>query len=200
MGGHVVLVRHGKTELNSGGESAERIRGWQDVDLDSTGRHEAVRLGQEFKGKPVASIYCSPLSRALETALAIQKTTGAPLHKDFALMPWHLGEMTNQPVKQVIPLMNWHVENENEPVKQGEPFAMYRRRFLGFLKRKCDEAVRLPEGDFILLVTHSRGLQVTKSWLKSGAPDDLHVDVDRMLDYRDESPTGGKLELRCEDK
>lgn len=195
--GYLVLVRRGKTKLNAGGESAERIRGWQDVDLDAQGRQEAERLGRQFAKRRVVSIYCSPLSRAVETASAICKSTGAPLHKDFALMPWHLGEMTNRPVKQVIPLMNWHVENENEPVRLGEPFATYRRRFLGFLQRKVDESCKLPDEDFILLVTHSRGLQITKSWLKAGAEKDLKIDTERMLDYKDETSTGGEMALRC---
>ena len=196
--GHVVLVRHGKTALNKGGESAERIRGWQNVDLDSEGRQEAERLGREFAGKPVVSIYASPLKRAMDTALAINKTTGAPLHEDFCLMPWHLGYMTNEPVKAVTPTMNYHVEHEDEPVRLGEPFSSYRRRFLGFLQRKCDESSALPEGDFILLVTHSRGLQLTKSWLAAGAPKDLTISTVRMLDYRQETGTGGQMQLRCE--
>ena len=107
------------------------------------------------------------------------------------------GTMTGERVDKIIPEMNWHVQNENELVRGGEPFANYRKRFLGFLKRKCEEAVSLPDNDFILLVTHSRGLQVTKAWLKAGSPDDLHIDTDRMLNYEDEAPTGGQMSLRC---
>jgi broad specificity phosphatase PhoE len=196
--GDLVLVRHGETDLNvNTAASSERIRGWNDHALNENGRHEAERLGQQFSGRPVAAIYASPLQRAFNTALEIQKTTGAELHKDFALMPWHLGYMTNQVVKSVIPTMNWHVENENEPVRMGEPFATYRKRFLGFLQRKIDEACSLPDKDFILLVTHSRGIQITKAWLKAGAPKDLSVDVPRMLDYKAETKTGGELGLRC---
>lgn len=163
--------------------------------LDVEGRNEATRLAHRFAKDKVVEIYCSPLDRAQETARAIAKSTGAPLHINFALMPWHLGYMTGEPVKSVLPIMNYHVEHEDEPVRGGEPFSVYRKRFLGFLKRKAEESSQLYDGNFILLVTHSRGLQITKSWLKAGSPDDLSISVPRMLDYKDETKTGGELSL-----
>lgn len=195
--GRIVLVRHGKTALNAGGESAERIRGWRDVPLSTEGIHEAERLGREFKGKPVKEIYCSPLIRARETARNIALTTEAPMHINIALLPWHLGFMTGEPVKSVIKTMNERVQHEDEPVKGGEPFSSYRKRFLGFLKRKVDEACPLPNDEFLILVTHSRGLQITRSWIANGSPDDLTIDVPTMLNYEAEVGTGGQLWMRC---
>ena len=103
--------------------------------------------------------------------------------------------MTGEPVKSVMPIMNYHVEHEDEPVRGGEPFSAYRKRFLGFLKRKVDDGALLYDGNFILLVTHSRGLQITKAWMNAGAPDDLHINTDRMLDYRQETKTGGEMSI-----
>jgi broad specificity phosphatase PhoE len=192
--GRLILVRHGKTKLNSGGgTSAERIRGWKDVPLDQEGKEEARRLGRQFEGRPVVAIYTSPLSRAVHTAEAIGKTTGIVPRKDFALIPWNLGYMTGEPVKAILSEMNWHVEHEDQAVRNGEPFANYRKRFLSFLHRKVYDAAKLPDDDLLLLVTHSRGLQITKAWMANDAPDDLSINVERMLDYKDEVKTGGEI-------
>lgn len=195
MPARLVLVRHGATKLNVGGASAERVRGWLDVDLDTEGRQEAERLGREFKGKPVQTVWSSPLARALETAQKIADSTQAPLRPDICLAPWQLGEMQGQLVASIIDRMNYYVVHETEPPPLGEPFKAYRLRFLGFLKRRLDHALTLPPADIVVLVTHSRGFQVTKAWIAAGTPDDLTIDTDRMTDYRQETGTGGQLWL-----
>jgi probable phosphoglycerate mutase len=197
--GRVVLVRHGETALNRGaggkGESAERIRGWVDVDLDAEGKAEARRLGREFQKRPVAVVYCSPLSRARETAEQIADKAKAPLRPNISLLPWNLGVMHGELVNSIITAMNHYVEHPAECVPKGEPFDTYRVRFLDFLQRKLEEARGLPARSLVVCVTHSRGLQVTKAWMANGAPDDLSISTKRMLDYKDETGTGGMLVL-----
>jgi broad specificity phosphatase PhoE len=191
--GKIVIVRHGTTKLNKGGGSTERVRGWQDVDLDEKGRQDAKRAGLELKKHNIITIYSSPLKRAYETAQSIADNTKAPLHVKVELLPWQLGWMTNQCVKDIIDVMNQHVKNEDVPPKGGEPFSAYRTRFLTFLKDKLKEAAALPEDQVIALVSHSRGVQVTKAWAKAGFPDDLHINYEAMCDYLDETPPGGHL-------
>src|SRR5215469_8679357 len=62
------LVRHGSTDLNGGGDSAERIRGHIDVPLTDEGREQARALGKDLKDKGISMLYSSDLSRAKETA------------------------------------------------------------------------------------------------------------------------------------
>ena len=64
----LLLVRHGETRWNA----ERRIQGaGSDVDLSDTGRLQAQRLAQVFKGENVAGIYSSPLRRARATAEAV---------------------------------------------------------------------------------------------------------------------------------
>lgn len=62
----LLLVRHGQTEWNA----THRFLGRTDVPLDATGRAQAARLANGVPG-PLAGVYSSPLSRALDTARAV---------------------------------------------------------------------------------------------------------------------------------
>ena len=59
------LIRHGKTKLN-GPPSQDRIRGWQDVPLDATGKAEAKATGRAFKNVPLDKIYSSDLEQLIQ--------------------------------------------------------------------------------------------------------------------------------------
>ena len=197
--GRVALARHGETALNKGagthGESAERIRGFLDVPLDHEGEAEAKRLGREFARYDVVDVYVSPLQRARVTGEAIASAAHAPLHVMVSLLPWNLGDWQGQPVKDVIAAMKKYTEQDHLCVPGGEPFSAYRQRFLSFLAEKLKAAQSMPKDDFLVLVTHSRGLQITKAWAAAGFPEDLGIDVERMNDYSDESGTGSSLIL-----
>lgn len=193
--GRVALARHGETKFNKGAGGAERIRGFLDVELDSEGEAEAKRLGREFSRYDVREVYVSPLRRARVTGAEIASACKAPLHVMPSLLPWNLGDWQGQPVKDVIAAMKKYTEQEHLCVPGGEAFKEYRKRFLSFLSDKLIAAQSLPKDDFLVLVTHSRGLQITKAWAAAGFPEDLSIDVERMNDYSDETSTGGTLVL-----
>lgn len=195
--GRVALVRHGQTLLNksAAGESAERVRGWREIPLDDEGHREAIRLSRKFAGEDVAEVYCSPLSRARETGAAIASSAKSTMHVMPSLLPWNLGDWQGQKVVDVQAAMAKFTVEENKCVPGGEPFAAYRERFLSFLADKLRHAQGLPTDVFLVLVTHSRGLQVTKAWAAAGFPEDLHIDTDVMNDYSKETDTGGVLTL-----
>jgi broad specificity phosphatase PhoE len=197
--GRVALARHGETEFNRGagghGESAERVRGFLDVKLDPEGEAEAKRLGRLFSRYDVREVYVSPLTRARVTGEQIAAACGAPLHVMASLLPWNLGAWQGEAVKDVIDAMRKYTEQEHLCVPGGEPFCAYRQRFLSFLSAKCTAAREMDKDEFLVLVTHSRGLQITKAWAAAGYPEDLSIDVERMNDYSDETNTGGTLML-----
>jgi broad specificity phosphatase PhoE len=61
------LVRHGSTRLTA----EDRFSGDIGVDLSDEGRAQAARLGARLSDDGIRAIYCSPLSRAAETARII---------------------------------------------------------------------------------------------------------------------------------
>jgi broad specificity phosphatase PhoE len=60
----IYLVRHGATQLTA----EDRFSGAVGVDLSEEGRWQAARLGARLQREEVTAIYCSPLSRTMETA------------------------------------------------------------------------------------------------------------------------------------
>jgi broad specificity phosphatase PhoE len=64
MATRVYFVRHGATQLTA----ENRFSGDVGVDLSAEGRAQVARLAARLAHDAVAAIYCSPLSRAVETA------------------------------------------------------------------------------------------------------------------------------------
>jgi broad specificity phosphatase PhoE len=68
-------LRHGQTDWNL----EHRAQGQQDVELNHTGRMQAVQAVTKLRGKGIASICCSPLSRARESASIIGLALSLPV-------------------------------------------------------------------------------------------------------------------------
>ena len=60
----LLLIRHGATTATEEG----RFSGSSGAELSDEGRWQAARLGERLAKLPIAAIYASPLSRALDTA------------------------------------------------------------------------------------------------------------------------------------
>src|SRR5262252_829798 len=58
------LVRHGSTELTA----EDKFSGASGVELSAEGRWQASKLGERLKSEGITAAYCSPLSRAVDTA------------------------------------------------------------------------------------------------------------------------------------
>jgi probable phosphoglycerate mutase len=61
----ILLARHGETDDN---REPIRIQGSRDTPLNETGRAQASELAERVAGEAIASLWCSHLSRARETA------------------------------------------------------------------------------------------------------------------------------------
>ncbi len=72
----LLLVRHGQSE----GNRDERLQGTSDMPLTELGRDQARRLGRWWRrhGTSCDAAYCSPLSRAHETATIISNLADLP--------------------------------------------------------------------------------------------------------------------------
>jgi broad specificity phosphatase PhoE len=64
MNTRVFLVRHGATTLSA----EDRFAGSTDVPLGADGRRQAERLAERLAEDPIAAVYCSPMTRTVDTA------------------------------------------------------------------------------------------------------------------------------------
>lgn len=69
------FLRHGQTDWNL----AQRIRGRQDIPLNDTGRRQAQEVVPALRHLGIASISCSPLLRARESASIIADMLNLPI-------------------------------------------------------------------------------------------------------------------------
>jgi probable phosphoglycerate mutase len=94
MADEVWLLRHAETEWSRTG----RHTGHTDIPLTDAGRDVARRLRQRLEGSAFATVLCSPLSRARETAqLAGLECSG--LRDD--LMEWDYGDYEGLTTPQI---------------------------------------------------------------------------------------------------
>lgn len=84
----ILLVRHGETGWNKAGS----FQGRTDIGLNQQGRVQAGALGVALRQEPLKAIYSSPLSRAMETARAINRYHKVPLVQYEGLMEMDLGD------------------------------------------------------------------------------------------------------------
>jgi probable phosphoglycerate mutase len=185
----LIMARHGETIRNA---HPERIRGWDDVDLNAKGLKEAERLAKKLSLYRISTIYSSNLKRALETARAIQAANKShPKPKivpTVALRPWNLGTFQGMVYADVKKLVEHHqLVAPNKKVPGGESFHQFLARYMGFMKKKLAEAQRT--GGLILFVAHTRNVRAFKSWAPEGLKGAL-VNLEHMV-KQDDSPTGG---------
>jgi probable phosphoglycerate mutase len=84
----ILLVRHGETDWNKAG----RFQGRTNVGLNEKGKAQAKALGVALRQEPLKAIYSSPISRAVETARAINRSHKVPLVRHEGLMEMDLGD------------------------------------------------------------------------------------------------------------
>ena len=73
------LVRHGATQLTA----ENRFSGAVGVDLSDEGRDQVRHLANRLAGDAVQAVYCSPLSRTVETAAILAEPHRLnPVHRD----------------------------------------------------------------------------------------------------------------------
>jgi broad specificity phosphatase PhoE len=87
------LARHGETAYNA----ERRFQGQGAVGLSEHGRAQAHELADAAAGHAFASLWCSPLPRARETADIVAERIGLELQEDPRLMETDTGEWTDVP-------------------------------------------------------------------------------------------------------
>ncbi|CAJ1942751.1 unnamed protein product [Sphenostylis stenocarpa] len=160
----IFVVRHGKTAWNSEG----RVQGQVDVELNETGRKQAVavanRLSSESK---ISAIYSSDLQRAFETAQIIAvKCGGLEVVKDLDLRERHMGDLEGLCYREL-----WKTnpigfealvskDDDRELPGGGESFIQ--------LFERCKSALlrigRKHKGERVVVVSHGASIETLYKW------------------------------------
>jgi probable phosphoglycerate mutase len=165
----LLLWRHGRTAWNH----ERRFQGQTDVDLDETGRQQAIDAAPHLAAREPKLIISSDLGRATQTARALVELTGLPLHVDPRLRERHFGSwqgMTAPEIQERFPdeFARWTTSSRLS-VAGIEPVEAMTERVLAALR---DVAEQVGEGGVAVVVTHGGSARVGVGSLL-GWPEDV---------------------------
>ena len=170
--GELILIRHGRTDLNRPGKE-ERLRAWKDIPLDSYGMLEAEETARQLAGHRINLIYSSDLLRARQTAEALQRVSGARVVHSPDLRPWNLGSLAGQKVHDIIPILQRLNRQLNEKAPGGESFDDFYERY----SRQIEEILAVAESSSgcVAAVTHGRNFMALPTILEKGDRSNIPV-------------------------
>ena len=137
----ICLIRHGETDWNLSG----RLQGSEDIELNHTGRMQAIQLADYLKRESWDMIISSPLKRAYETAQIIATGLSLPEIK----VKDELKERCYGAASGLLPEERRRLFSDGTIPGQ-EEFEKLRKRAMEAL----DNTVKENAGKRILMVTH----------------------------------------------
>jgi probable phosphomutase (TIGR03848 family) len=149
----LLLLRHGRTAANASGGLAGR----QPVELDDTGRRQAVGAGERLRALPLAAVVTSPLIRCRQTLqLALPDVTPK---EDDGLVECGYGDWEGEPLKKLAKEPLWRVVQQHPSAAvfpNGEAMAAMSARAVAAIRR-WDAIVAEQHGSDALWLACSHG-------------------------------------------
>jgi probable phosphoglycerate mutase len=172
------LVRHGATQLTA----EDRFSGDIGVDLSDEGRHQAGRLAERLAHEKVSAVYCSPLSRTVETAeilarphrLALERRDGL---REISHGRWEGLTRAEVETRYAHEYAAWEADPFTFAPEGGESGVAVLARALPVVR----EIVTSHLGETVLVVSHKATLRLVLSSL-------LGFDPRGYRDRLDQSP------------
>ena len=172
------LARHGATQLTAEG----RFAGSVGVNLSDEGRWQAAQLGERLRDQGIRAVYCSPLSRAADTAAIVAKPCGlGPIERDGLreISHGHWEGLTRIEVEQLFPgeYAAWEEDPFTFAPEGGESGVAVLARALPAIR----EIVTSHVGQRVLVVSHKATIRLLLSSL-------LGFDARGYRDRLDQAP------------
>jgi phosphoserine phosphatase len=147
----IILVRHGRTPWNKD----KIFRGTRDIPHDEVGQQEVALAGEWLKDETIDAAYCSPLSRARDTAQAIAQHHGLTVHDLPGIIDLNYGDWQGLPLAEVKVryadlYRQWETAPHTVRFPHGETLDEVRTRALAAV----DEVMARHPGQTILLAAH----------------------------------------------
>jgi broad specificity phosphatase PhoE len=174
----LLLVRHGATPPTA----ENRFSGAEGVSLSDEGRDQVRRLAARLRDDGISAVYCSPLSRAVETATILAEPHGLELLRRDGLREishGHWEGLSRQEVERRFPeeYDTWEADPFTFAPEGGESGVAVLARALPVVR----EIVVAQEGRCVLVVSHKATLRIVVSSL-------LGFDARGYRDRLDQSP------------
>lgn len=180
----VLLARHGEAEYESGLTTDDG------GSLTAAGRQQARDLGERLSDRHVARVWCSPLSRAVQTAEIAASILGVDVVVREGLREYGVGAIagtTADEAAAIGPVFEaWLGGDDTARIPGGERIADVVAR----VRRVLEEVADAHRGEAVLVVGHGGAVMATVPVLV-GAPRALAHDL--VL------PGGGHLELEVDE-
>lgn len=156
------LVRHGATQLTA----EDRFSGAIGVELSEEGRHQVARLSERLAHDAITAVYCSPLSRTVETAEILARPHGLPLVRRDGLREITHGRwegLTRREVEEryAEEYAAWEADPFTFAPEGGESGLVVLARALPVIR----EIVVSHQGAAVLVVSHKATLRLVLSSL-----------------------------------
>jgi broad specificity phosphatase PhoE len=154
----VYLVRHGRTASNR----EKVVMGRLDLSLDDEGRAQADRLRPLFDGIRVDRAFCSPLSRARETAARMLAGRGIAIDEVPGLAEQDYGDLEGKPYREFVKedperARRFFLDPASAEIPGGEPF----HAFAGRVIAAYENVVFTPEREQnLLVVAHGGSIRI----------------------------------------
>jgi broad specificity phosphatase PhoE len=155
---HLFLVRHGETVWHAD----NRYAGITDVALDAEGYAQAERLAGWASDAGLSALWCSPLSRARETAAPAARAAGLEVRVDERLREIDFGRVEGKTMAEAEELFpdevrRFKTDPVTYPMPGGEDPHRAARRAVSALR---DIALAYPAGR-VLVVAHNTLIRLT---------------------------------------
>ena len=155
----LILVRHGQTAYNA----EVRFMGQLDIPLDEIGRVQAQAVAHRLSFERPSAMYCSGLSRAFDTASAIQAAipTHPELRIDGRLTEGGFGDWQGKTYDSLKAhdterLAQWEADRLRIAPPEGESLQQIAER----VQTVYDDILADNQGKTVIIVAHGGSLQV----------------------------------------
>lgn len=192
----IYMVRHGATELSA----EDRFAGAVDVELSDEGKSQAERLAERLADDAIAAVYCSPMTRTVQTATILAAPHNLPLTRREGLREINHGHwegMRRADVEAQFPeeYAAWEEDPLTFAPQGGEAGVNVIARALPVIR----EIVMEYRGHNVLIVAHKATLRLIISSLLGFDPRGYRDRLDQspaclnVLDFKD--PVRARLML-----
>jgi len=171
----LILVRHGQTLWNR----EKRVQGVSDIALSNRGMAQVDNLARSLRNEKIDTIISSPLTRAVQTAEAINYYHNLPIEYEEDLMELNMGDFEGMAFQEMITnhgdlLERWVRDPSSLVIPGGESLVELQERAWGVVERVVgkSETTLLAAHNFTIMTILCKIKEIDLSYIRQ-----VHVDV-----------------------